>query len=407
MNNLINYLLEGSFALGFGWAFYKILFERLTFFQGNRAVLVGIVIFSLLLPLISFDYNITNNPSVNTFNNPMQWIEVKVITTNQASEGIAFSWHAVLMLGYFMGVVFTLARLILGVVKTIVLIRNSYKVQYAGRTLVINPKLVPSSFFKHILLPSFDPENSEHQQIILHESVHVDQSHSIDLMLIQLAKVVFWFHPLIYMLEKSLRETHEFQADEIVTQSYSPIAYSRLLLKQISADCGLQFMNNINQFQIKKRIIMMNKSKSNNLLKAKFLLTVPLLVLMIGLFSCDMTGMNKKIIGTWEGSDFSFEQSEGPEMTAMIEGGKQLHMDGRLIVRENGTYQITVGQDDINGSGVWKVEGNSFITTDARENEVFYEIIELIDNKLVTVQEVKMDTPQGTVAGKIILTYSR
>ena len=91
----------------------------------------------------------------------------------------------------------------------------------------------------------------------------------------------------------------------------------------------------------------------------------------------------------------------------MIEGGKQLHLEGRLIVRENGTYQIVVDQDDMNGSGVWKVEGDSFITTDTRENVVVYKIKELSDNTLVTAQEVKMDTPQGTVAGKITLTYKR
>ncbi|WP_192350640.1 M56 family metallopeptidase [Algoriphagus sp. Y33] len=407
MNSLINYLFEGSLVLGLGLVFYIVLFERLTFFQGNRAVLLGIMILAMLLPLISFDFSFLNATSVDTLNSSLQWAEAKFATTNQASEGITFSWLAVLMFAYFFGVVFISVRLVWGVVKTMILIRSSSKIQYAERTVVVNPKFVPSSFFKHILLPSFDPENSEYQQIVLHESVHVDQCHSIDIMLIQVVKVVYWFNPLVYVLEKYLREIHEFQADQFVTRFYSPIAYSRLLLKQLSADCGLQFMNNFNQFQTKKRIIMMNKPKSNRMLKSRFLLTVPLVALMIGLFSCDMAGKDKKIIGTWMGKDFSFVQTQGPEITTMIEGGKQLHLEGRLIVRENGTYQIVVDQDDMNGSGVWKVEGDSFITTDTRENVVVYKIKELSDNTLVTAQEVKMDTPQGTVAGKITLTYKR
>ncbi|MEB2777192.1 M56 family metallopeptidase [Algoriphagus sp. D3-2-R+10] len=407
MNGLLNYLIEGSLMIGIGLISYKLFFERLTFFQGNRAVLLGIVFVSLFLPLITLDFTFLDTTSVETLSSSMQWVETKVITNNLDSEEFAFSWQSVLMLGYFVGVLFTFTRLILGVAKMMLMIRYSFIAQYAGMTIMVNPKFVPSSFFKRILLPSFDPENEEHQQIILHESVHVDLRHSIDVMLIQLTKVVFWFNPLIYRLEKYLREIHEFQADQIVTQSYSPISYSRLLLKQLSADCGLQFMNNFNQFQTKKRIIMMNKTKSNSMLKSRFLLTVPLLVLMIGLFSCDMAGNDRKIVGIWIGSDFSFEQSTGPDMTAVIEGGKQLHKDGKLIIREDGTYEIVVGQNDVNGSGVWKLEGGNLITTDSGDNVTVYEITELSSDKLQTVHEVTMDTPMGTVAGKITLTYSR
>lgn len=407
MDYLINYLLEGSLAFGLGLIFYKSFFERLTFFQGNRVLLIGIVLISLVLPLISLDFSFLGTASVATLSSSIEWVEAKVSATDLEPEGFSFSWQLLVTGVYLLGVAITFTRLLLGVARTMLMVRHSSKVHYGGRIIVVNPRFMPSSFFRYIFLPVLDPENEEHQQIMLHESVHADQYHSVDIMLIQLAKVLFWFNPLIYLLEQYLREIHEFQADQIVTQIYSPISYSRLLLKQLTADCGLQFMNNFNQFQTKKRIIMMNKTKSNRMLKSRFLLTVPLVVLMIGLFSCDMAGGTKKIIGTWVGSDFSFEQTEGPDMAAMMEGGKQLHMDGKLVIRENGTYQIVVGQDDMNGSGVWKVEGDNFITTDARENVTVYEIKKLSDELLKTVHAVSMDTPMGTVAGTITLTYSR
>ncbi|MCE7057284.1 M56 family metallopeptidase [Algoriphagus sp. AGSA1] len=407
MSDLVNYLLEGSLISGLGLIFYISLFERLTFFQGNRALLIGIVLISLVLPLISLDFNFLGTTSVATLGSSVQWVEAKVSTTNLEPEGFPFPWQLIVAGIYLSGVAVASIRLLMGVAKTILMVRRSLKVRHRGKTIVVNPRFVPSSFFQYIFLPVLDLENEEHQQIILHESVHAGQYHSIDIMLMQFAKVLFWFNPPIYLLEKYLRETHEFQADQIVTQTYSPISYSRLLLKQLTADCGLQFTNNFNQFQTKKRIIMMNKTKSNRMLKSRFLLTVPLAALMIGLFSCDMAGGTKKIVGTWVGSDFSFEQTEGPDMTEMMEGGKQLHMDGKLIIRENGTYQIVTGQDDMNGNGIWKMEGDNFITTDARENVTVYEIKKLDPDQLKTVHAVSMDTPMGTVAGNITLTYSR
>lgn len=405
MNGLLNYLLEGSLIIGVGLLFYKALLERLTFFHWNRIFLLSLLICGFILPAINFDLAMETGNPVQAINNSLDWVDEQADSEVAATSSFSVNWSGLIALAYLVGVLFFLTKLLVGILKTLQLIHGSEKVEAGQYQIVLNSKFTPASFFNSILLPSFNPESSEHRQIIIHESVHVQKMHSIDILLAQFAKVIFWFNPLVYLFEKSLREVHEFQADQVVTHSYSPIAYSRLLLKQLSADCGLQFMNNFNQFQTKKRIVMMNKTKSNRMLRSRFLLTVPLLALMIGLFSCDMVGKDKEIIGTWVGSDFSFEQTEGPDMAAMIEGGKQLHIDGKLIVNEDGSYQIIVGQE-MNGSGTWKVEGDSFITSDNNGETVVYEIEELSSDQLITVQEVKMDTPLGTVAGTITLTYT-
>ncbi len=406
MNGLLNYLLECSLILGIGVLFYKGLLEHLTFFHWNRIFLLALLACTFILPAITFNLAVDTVNPVQTINNSLNWIEMRADSKLYGSDRFSVSWSGVLFIAYVIGVLIFLVRLLVGILKTVQRIHRSEKVKIGSHYLVVSSGFIPASFFRFILLPCFDPQSSEHRQIIMHESVHVEKFHSIDILLAQFAKVVLWFNPLIFLLEKSLRESHEFQADQVVTKSYSPIAYSRLLLKQLSADCGLQFMNNFNQFQTKKRIIMMNKTKSDSMLKGRFLLTIPLVALMIGLFSCDMAGNNEKITGTWAGSDFSFEQTEGADMSAMIEGGKQLHLDGKLIISEDGTYKISVGQQE-NGSGTWELKGDEFITIDGNGNKVIYKVEDLTDNQLVTVQEVKTDTPMGTIAGKITLTYSR
>jgi TonB family protein len=164
-------------------------------------------------------------------------------------------------------------------------------------------------------------DDEDQKRIILHESIHVSKKHSWDLLFVQMAKVVFWFNPLIYLFENSIREVHEFQADQGVTNSYSHSEYSRLLLRLLTAGRGWQFMNNFNQFQTKKRIIMMNKTKSNQRQLVRFLMVIPVMGLMFFMFSCDLTQANEEI----EGPTQMGEQAKaiGPaNITARMAEGK-------------------------------------------------------------------------------------
>ena len=54
------YLLESSVALAFFYLLYFLVLRRETFFSLNRFFLMGILVFSLLFPLLSFDFNPAN-----------------------------------------------------------------------------------------------------------------------------------------------------------------------------------------------------------------------------------------------------------------------------------------------------------------------------------------------------------
>ncbi|MBN3519579.1 energy transducer TonB [Algoriphagus lutimaris] len=56
-------------------------------------------------------------------------------------------------------------------------------------------------------------------------------------------------------------------------------------------------MNNFNQFQTKKRIIMMNKTKSQSKQKSRFLWAVPVLGLLFFAFSCDLAQVDEELEG--------------------------------------------------------------------------------------------------------------
>ncbi|WP_296705705.1 M56 family metallopeptidase [Algoriphagus sp.] len=402
----MTYLLEGSLGILLVVLFYKVMMEGLTFFSWSRITLLGLLIGAVFLPMLSIDFQWLTESSLRPVNSSLLWVDGQLSNVVAAQELQAFNWFLIPLAIYVMGVVYSLSKLAFGVFKTFSLISSSERKSFEGFTIVINKKFIPASFFNYILLPDFQNNSSELSQIILHESVHIRKGHTWDVLFLQLVKSIFWFNPAVYLLEKQLREIHEFQADQEVTNTYSPIVYSRLLLKQLSQDCGLQFMNNFNQFQTKKRIIMMNKTKSKSIQKNKLLFSIPLMILMIGLFSCNMAISQADLTGTWKGTEFKFDQTEGPDLSAMIEGGRALHEGSNLALNEDGTVTISSAQGDVNGSGTWKFNDNQLIV-DANGEETYYEIVSVTGKELVTKHEVGMDTPMGKLAGIITLTYVR
>ncbi|WP_425639338.1 M56 family metallopeptidase [Algoriphagus yeomjeoni] len=283
MNLILTYLIEASICVGITVLFYRLVLSGLTFFTLNRVLLIGMLMLSFIIPSLSFQIGIT---SFSTAEITLPEFLVGNLVNQDSSS---FTWQEIVFLTYLAGVVFMSVYLILGYFTSQRRIGKSKLLRYQNYWIAVHPEFIPASFFDYILLPDFNPNRAEQRQIILHESVHVRLKHSWDLLLIQFAKIIFWFNPLIYQFEKSLREVHEYQADRGVTSAYSKKEYSGLLLQLITRGQGWHFMNNFNQFQTKKRIIMMSKPESQKKEMRRFLLAFPVLAALFFVFSCEIT----------------------------------------------------------------------------------------------------------------------
>jgi TonB family protein len=285
INESLNYLWEGSLCLALAFVFYKAFLEKLTFFNWNRAILLFMLISALVVPLLSFELA-SGQTGIQEITLPVFWVGEQI----QEESGFwiwSLTWQESLFGVYVLGLIVAVGRLTLGLIKPIFQLQMVEKFTYQGMKIAVHPSFEPASFFNYILLPNFDPENPDLDQILLHESVHVEKKHTWDLLLLQFAKAIFWFNPIIFLYERSVREVHEFQADQGVTKSYSQIAYSRLLLRLLTKQSSWQFVNSFNQFQTKKRIIMMTKTNSKTIQKVRFLLVLPLLAMFLFVFSCE------------------------------------------------------------------------------------------------------------------------
>ncbi|GAB3225091.1 M56 family metallopeptidase [Algoriphagus aestuariicola] len=286
MEALLIYLLEASVCLGISLLIYRLLLSGLTFFAWNRFILLTMLILSGIIPLLRLEFfGIGNEVSEMTL--PV----FQVGEPGKASGTDWMSWPQLLVRIYVVGAVFVAARLVFGFMSSQKLLGQARLARFGTFWVAIHPKFVPASFFDYILMPDFHPEDVKQKQILAHESVHVKLRHSWDLLLINFAKVLFWFNPLVYLFERSLREVHEYQADRGVTAEVAPKEYATLLLQLITAKPGFQFMNNFNHFQTKKRIQMMAKSASEPLQRLRFLTLVPAVGLLLFVFSCEKEDM--------------------------------------------------------------------------------------------------------------------
>jgi TonB family protein len=204
-----------------------------------------------------------------------------------------FSWQEILFFAYLLGVIIASSKFVWGTLKLWIQLKSATLQVYNGNKLVVHPRFEPASFFGYIMLPSFDPTDADHQLILKHESVHCTQRHTLDLILIQLLKVFFWFNPFIFMYERLIREVHEFQADHFVTRFHSEIAYSKLLLRLATKSNSKHLVHSFNQFQTKKRIMMMTQTNTKPIQKARFILALPLLALFIAVFSIESSANSK------------------------------------------------------------------------------------------------------------------
>ena len=124
------------------------------------------------------------------------------------------------------------------------------------------------------------------REIVLHEMGHIQNGHSWDVVLLTLVQMLQWWNPLAYVLGISLRDVHEYEADDyVLRQGVSAQSYQLLLIKKAVGSGSYAFANSFNHSLTKKRITMMKKIKSNPWMRSKALYVIPVAALALSAFA--------------------------------------------------------------------------------------------------------------------------
>ncbi len=319
---LFNYLLESSVCLIIFLIVYKTLLSKLTHFTWMRFYLILSLVLSIILPVIILPVNwATSYPIPKVldnmrliFGNTSGFQKNALTTDNQQITGfdVRNLIYSALVFIYVAGVIYKMGKLAWNLNLIARYIRqNPVDSEENYRLVRISESIPPFSFLNYVFLS----ENykslsaSDLQQIKDHEKVHIHQFHTIDLILVELSSIVFWFNPFIVYLKRSLQEIHEYLVDEkIAMANGNRKNYAELLLSltsDIKGSTGLNLTAGFAEPQIKKRIQMMIKERSLPLNKLRFLILIPLITIMLLSFSYvnipkynlnDLTSIDNNII---------------------------------------------------------------------------------------------------------------
>ncbi|MDU8886045.1 M56 family metallopeptidase [Yeosuana sp. MJ-SS3] len=287
----MEYLLKASAIIAIFYICYKVFLQKETFFQSNRWFLLLGLIIAFVFPFIVIPIYI--EAPINNLEN----IVFENATITSESENtfdilqLVF-WIYILggsfFLGRFLIQIFSLRKLLL---KTTLLEKNDKYV-----FLKTNEDITPFSFFNWIVYNPNQFNDDELNQVLIHEKVHVRQHHSLDILISQISAIVFWFNPFIWFYKKEMQQNLEFIADYFAQSNITcKKKYQYLLLKSSVPTYQLGLTNNFYNSLIKKRIVMLHKSKSKQSKQFKYLLIIPFLSLFLMSFNTKNVYIEKDV----------------------------------------------------------------------------------------------------------------
>lgn len=313
MVQIFTFLLEASGILLVLSFVYFAFFRKFTFYKINRAVIISIVIMAIMIAL--FDIEVTTKNDSNLLN--FIPLEISAVVaenfteefkpieelTGQETTNISpaqkakdqkstfIQWSVLLGFIYLSGVIFMLVKLVLSIYKIRKINRISFFCERSGH-FVMNDIGHSFSFFNWIFISPEVMEKDDYQIILKHEIIHCNHFHSVDVILFELMKSVFWFNPVVYFLAKESRLINEFYTDmEVMTETGLEV-YSNALFKYqlnpLKQQSALLVANTFALLSLKPRVMQLIKKPSDNRSKLSYLAFLPILSLLFIAFSCNI-----------------------------------------------------------------------------------------------------------------------
>ena len=281
---LLLYILKVSVSLAVVYLFYRFMLQRLTFYNWNRRYLFAYTAVSFLVPFINISPVLERNELAN--NNILKWVPVihqsptsEMIVTTQSSGLTPFRVITILLCA---GMVIMLVRLLIQFISFRQMMKKAeYIYGDAIKVYQVNDNIIPFSFGNAVFINHHLHAESELQEIIRHEFVHIKQKHSFDIIWSEILCLINWFNPFAWLLKNSIRQNLEFIADnKVLENGINKREYQYLLLK-VTGNNQYSIATQFNFSSLKKRIAMMNKLKSAKLNLLRFLFILPLLAVIL------------------------------------------------------------------------------------------------------------------------------
>lgn len=305
----MQYLLNASAIWLISLAAFDVFLRRESYHGYNRFYLLCTFALGLMLPAVtsqSYEYlqPVLQRPVENIISIREG---VAAATTEKTIDSI--EWIYII---YYAGVCVALLLLVIDVIKLITYYNKGQKWKEGGWTIVATgSEHAPFSIMKLLFVASREQySDAEWHMLCKHELQHAAKWHLADVVLMQVAKAVLWFHPLVYVYNTRLLMVHEYQADN--ESAESPAVYGQFLVEQAMLGTAPVIAHSFNRSPIKKRIVMLTR-RSGKAARARMLAFIPVLVVSILCFS--QNGFSQKFerngnTVTFRGNKFEMKEPQ-------------------------------------------------------------------------------------------------
>ena len=272
------YLIKINVALMLLYGFYRLTVSRDTFFGLRRLTLWLIYAVALMVPALSLEYWVRDTPTMASMAHVYADTFYPVVVVKAQAPGI--TWMDMLLGIYWAGVAVLSLRLVWQLFSIIRLAVISRKQEVEGITVhLLRGEGSPFSFFRWVFMYPSTLEGKQLHEVMVHECTHVSGLHSLDTLFSELFSIACWFNPFAWLMKQEVRMNLEYLADESVLSdgnARKSYQYHLLGLAYRQPKDSTKIANNFNLLPLKKRIKMMNKRRTSEIGKAKYLLFAPL-----------------------------------------------------------------------------------------------------------------------------------
>lgn len=276
------YILKVNLVIMAGWLLYRLAFRRLTFFQWNRFYLLGSVVLSFILPLLRLPRgSLMAAVDLGGF----EWEYVDQLIQSPAPfvpESAGISSHFLFFGIYLVGIIVMLVLFVWKFLKIRRQTRHAIMLNDDGLKVFVHEEKNGSfTLFRRVYLDRFTWDNKQ-SYVYRHEMVHASQFHFFDLIFMSFVGVLLWFNPFVFLLLRSVRENHEYLADDQSCKEPGALAgYLACLRDETIRRYSPAIESYFKSSTIKKRIIMLTNHHSKSHKRWLYLSTLPVVALIL------------------------------------------------------------------------------------------------------------------------------
>jgi len=287
---MIRFLVLSTLAAGLFYGLYCLTLRRDRWLKLSQWYLLTTLWFSVIFPWFTLPSNLaTAAQTVLPTEGYMATLDEITISAYASMRTIDLAdIHLIgvaLCLGYLLFQIGAQTVTILRLRRkhTVYRATDGYNIPRNASLVLLDDDTAPYSFFNQIVVGTRGLSDDELRCILAHESLHVSRYHTADIICARLLCCGAWFNPFAWLMLRELRAVQEFQADAASIGSCGREGYLHLLYRQATGTGYGHITNNFLSINIKKRIVMMNKTKSRfGAWKALAALPVAAVLLMAG-----------------------------------------------------------------------------------------------------------------------------